>query len=371
MFTHEARSLAVWCVFAIAAVISMRPSLAAADTPLPTVVMIVPADQDEVSVPIIQAVKAQFADLDVTLHLLPTETLAAGVRNQIAQAEEAATRNQAIAVFWCDLSSEEHIFLYLSEKEGNRIFVRRLSETEQGGRAEALAIIVRDSVAEMLRGAKIGVEVVKIVKPPRIQAETTARVVTPKPEEKPRGVGRWLYNQIGYTYYAYSGDHPVVHGLGLGLGVHIHSNFAVVGGYTVLSTIEEQRTIAAHGKTVLLRVDRHPANLGLRAHYFSGLIDFGGSLKLVVDYATFESHSFDNTPNIIKDKGDLLLSVIPAADIAFVIAGKLALFISAGVEISLITKHYLVEITPGEKTVLLDSWPVQPWAVAGLKIGIL
>ncbi|MCP4675452.1 MAG: hypothetical protein GY854_08095 [Deltaproteobacteria bacterium] len=363
-------SLATLCALLAASTGALRTTSAAESAPASIVVMIVPADQNEASVPVIQAVKAQFADLEVQLLLRSVDTLARGVREQIGQAEQAARAHDALAVFWCDLSSEEHMFLYLSEKEGNRVFVRRLSETEKGGRAEALAIIVRDSIAEMLRGAKIGVEVVKMVEPPPVP-EVTAAPEDTEPEEEPRGVGRWLYGQIGYTYYGYSGDQPVVHGLGLGLGVHIHSNISIIGGYTILATIEEQRTIEEQSKTVSLRVSRHPVNLGLRAHYFTGIIDIGGALVFVMDYAAFESHSFSSSPDVNKDNGDLLLSVVPAVEVVFVVAGKLGLFISAGAEISLIAKHYLVEITPGEKMVLLDSWPVQPWAVAGLRIGII
>ena len=331
----------------------------------PTVVMIVPVDQDEESLPIVRAIKSQFSDLEIELRLVSVEALGASLRSQVQVAEGEGVANDALAVFWCDIGTEEHAFLYLAEAGGDRLLVRRLSDMEEGALAEELAIIVRTSVAELMRGGRIGVAVSTIAElnepPPPPSPTPPPPVEEPEP---PAPDNRILSFRLSYAMYTHSSEHPAVHGLDLGMGVRFHSNWSVTSGYTILSTISSRAELAA------VRLNRHPINLGIRTNLDRGAFHFTGSAKMLFDYTTFEDHSLADGMISTTDTGNFLLSVLPAVEFAWYVNEMLGFFLAAGAEISIISRQYVVQGDDGRQT-MLDSWPVQPWFFAGIVVEML
>ena len=331
------------------------------------VVMIVPVDQDEESVPIVRAIRSQFSDLDIDLRLVSVEALASSLRSQVQIAERETVANDALAVFWCDIGTEQHAFLYLAEAGGDRLLVRRLSDMEEGALAEELAIIVRTSVAELMRGGRIGVAVSTIAElnePPPPPAPPPAEPPPVEEPEPPVPDNRILSVRLSYAMYTHSSEHPTVHGLDLGMGVRFHRNWSVTSGYTILSTISSRAELAA------VRLNRHPINLGIRANLDRGALSFTGSVKMLFDYTTFENHSLEDGMISTTDTGNFLLSVFPAVEFAWYVNARLGFFVAAGAEISIISRYYVIQGDDKRQT-MLDSWPVQPWFFAGFVVEML
>ena len=250
--------------------------------------------------------------------------------------------------------------MYLAEAGGDRLLVRRLSDME-GALAEELAIIIRTSVAELMRGGRIGVAVSTIAElnePPPPEPPPVEEPEPPVPEN------RILSVRLSYAMYTHSAEHPAVHGLDLGIGVRFHPNWGVTSGYTILSTISSRAQIAA------VRLNRHPINIGIRANLDRGAICFAGSAKLLFDYTTFENDSLADGMISTTDKGNFLLSVVPMVELVWYVHARLGLFVAAGAEISIISRQYVVQGDDGMHT-MLDSWAVQPWFFAGIIVEML
>jgi hypothetical protein len=357
----------------IAAVL-LLPLCALAQDPPPeeparAVMMIVATgEQEEVSRLVVRAVQSQLSDLDVTFRLTPVPELPATLKQQVALAEEVAAGVGALAVFWCDFADREQVFLYLRGSEGDRILVRRLEEAEQGGMSEALAIIVRASVGELLRGGRIGIEVAEAVAaeealqpapvpPPPMPEPAPA----PAAEPEPRVLK--IAQRVGYVFQTYSADEPAVHGLGLDLGVRVHPLIWIDAGYTLVGTIRHDGDAAA------LRLRRNPFHLGLGVEIELGDFEVGGSVRGVLDYATFEVRQLKYGMVAVDDKDDLLVSIVPMVSGGWRFYARLHLFVSLGVEVPLSRVHYVAR-TPEREEVLLDPWPAQPFVFAGLRVDL-
>ena len=338
----------------------------ASESPAPTtVVMIVPVDQDEESLPMIRAIQSQFSDLEINLRLVSVEALASSLRSQVQIAERETNANDALAVFWCDIGAQERTFLYLAEAGGDRLLVRRLSDMEEGALAEELAIIVRTAVSELMRGGRIGVAVSTIAElnepsPPPPPPEPPP-VEEPEPPVPDR---RILSVRLSYAMYTHSSEHPAVHGLDLGIGVRFHQNWSVTSGYTILTTISSRGDLAA------VRLNRHPINLGIRANLDREVIRIAGTLKMLFDYTTFENDSLADGMISTTDTGNFLLSVFPTVEFAWYVHPRLGFFVAGGAEISIISRQYVIQGDDKRQT-MLDSWPVQPWFFAGIVVEML
>ncbi len=328
------------------------------------VVMLVPQGQEEMFQPVIRAVQSQLSDIDVVFRLKPVEALERDIPAQVAMAERVARDWKAIAVFWCDLVAEDQIFLYLTEYEGDRILVRKLREKEEGGRAEALAIIVRTSISEMLKGGEIGVRaahIAEVAPEPPAQTKTAPPTKPPPPPTVEAPPSHGLAFHIAYAFLTYSADNPATHGLDLGLEFFINDNWALIGGYTVLSPIKES------GEYSGLRLKRHPGRLGVAARFPVARFTPGASLFLVIDVATFENFDLPETLDGVKDRNDVIFGVMPMADLGIKITDLLSAFISAGAEVQINPKFYVTEANDE----LLDSWPVHVVLLAGFSFRII
>ncbi|MCP4602740.1 MAG: hypothetical protein GY847_19865 [Proteobacteria bacterium] len=327
------------------------------------VVMIVPADQEAASLPVIRAVQSQLSDIDVIFRLQPVETLGADLASQISTAEAMAREWSSIAVFWCDFAGEEQIFLYLTEYEGDRILVRKLREKEDGGRAEALAIIVRTSVNEMLQGGEIGIRAAAVVKkeppPPPPVAQPAARE-----EEPPTDEGPHVRFGVAYTLYTYSSKHPAMHGLDLGFELLLHPSWALSAGYTIYAPVDEK----GDSSSIMLR--RHPGRLGVSLKFPLGIAEIGASLFFALDVMTFHNYEMLDVLKPVSDRNDVVFHVLPTVDAAIEIIKRLSGFISVGLDVPINDKYYVVEIDKDHE-VLLRPWSIHLNIYAGFRFEII
>ncbi len=327
------------------------------------VVMIVPSDQEEASLPVIRAVQSQLSDIDVVFRLQPVETLGANLAGQVGVAEAMAREWSSIAVFWCDFAGEEQIFLYLTEYEGDRILVRKLREKEDGGRAEALAIIVRTSVSEMLRGGEIGVRAAEVVKkepPPQAPAE----LPEPQEEEPPVDTGPHVRFGVAYALYTYSSKHPALHGLDLGFELVLHPNLALSAGYTIHGALEEDGDLSS------ISVKRHPGRLGVSLKFPLGIAELGASLFVVLDVMTFHNYEMVDVLTRVSDENDVVFHILPTLDAVIEIVERLSVFTSVGLDVPVNDKYYVVKVERDQE-VLLRPWSVHLNVYAGFRFEII
>ncbi|MBW2277627.1 MAG: hypothetical protein JRF63_09065 [Deltaproteobacteria bacterium] len=336
------------------------------DGVLPTVLMIATTGEaEDVSRLVVRAVQSQLSDLDVTFRVSPVEQLPGSLREQIALADRLASEADALAVFWCDLTNREQVFLYLSGTETDRILVRRLEEPDKSGMSEALAIIVRSSIGELLRGGRVGIEVAEVVAveppPPALPAPAPPAPGEPPPE--PRVLR--ITHRIGYVFETYSAEQPATHGLELGLGARVHPYVWVLAGYTMVGTLRED------GRAASIRLRRHPVHLGLGVAFPVGMFELGASVAGVVDFSTFEVRGLDREKmKAVQDLSDVVFSVVPMLEARLRFLARLQLLLAVGVEIPVSAVHYVAETTEGEDEVILDAWPVQPRFFAGMAVDL-
>ncbi len=364
-------TLALVCGF-----VMLLPRLVAGETEADqVVVMIVPMDQEEISIPVVRAVESQLSDLNVTLVISTQERLPDSLESQIDIAKTVAGENRAIAVFWCDLRAKDQLFLYLSEYEGKNILVRRLEKTEETGRAEGLAIILRSSVEAMLQGGQIGVNPPVKRKPVQAPASKPEPVYSPGIEpivslENEASPQSLFALQVAYALHVYSSDHPAVHGVNIGVNLHVHPNLSLIAGYTFIGNIEENST----NTPILVRIRKYPAYLGLRLSFQVGIIELGGSVSLIVDYTTQEILNISSDAMFASsDTDDVFIGVFPALEILIPIVDRLKFFVFVSAEVPFNAKQYSIEVSegPDNREGLLNPWPIQPWIFAGIWVDLL
>lgn len=341
--------------------------------PGPVALFLLFSDQAKTSRVLERAIQSQLSDLDVILRKKELAPTAGDLKTTVEKAVQIVQDSHGIAGFWYERVSEDQIYLYVIENRGDRILIRAIQEAEEGGRTEAAAVIVRMSIAELLRGGAIGIEVPEEVKKKKSQLggpPTSDTLPAPgvsqtqqsefrKPGESPSALRdhQLLAHHLSYAYYAHSVECPVNHGLNISFGFRPIPDLTVFAEYTFLSPLKVQ------DETLVLLYNRHPIRAGAK---FSNLvfsrIEFGASLSLLFDYVTYEVVSAHAVSN---DKRHLLMGIVPRLEGAFEVTPHFALTLSFGAEILINPEYYGYE-QQGERRVLLDGFRVQPWMMAGI-----
>ena len=344
---------------------------------LRTVILIVPSDQQNVLMSVIRAVQSQLSDLDVVLKLHSLDHLPPEPASQLENAEKISTETGALAVFWFDISIEGQGLLYIASEGGGQIVLRRIVEASEEGRAEALAVIVRGSVKELLMTGKLTPSppehVSSQAEPPPLPTPEMIRNISinirqaePLVPESETYEYVWLYQELAYALYVHSAEHPAIHGLNVSIGFNVVDEISLIAGYTV------QEPLIHDGDTASIQLQRHPIHFGIRTHFNIGVITIGGALPLIIDYANFENTSLAANMISVRDDSDVIFGLMPRLEIGYRIIDRLRLVILAGAEISLNARHYVSPApVEGEEEVLLDSWQVQPWLLAGFWVDII
>jgi len=321
------------------------------------VVMIAERQAETETGAVVRAVQAQLSDLAVALQVVWVDELPPAVPDQIAEAEQTAHGQRAIAVFWCDLRLADRIYLYFAAPSGGRMLVRELSGAGQGGLAEALAIIVRSSVEAVLAGGRVG----EIVAP--VATTEQPAIAERPPEPPPPGPGRVLALTVGYGMDVLCEQRPAVHALVLGLEARLTGPLSVEFGYLLSFPFTER----AHGVELTLR--RHPAWLGLRAAWLTGDVSLSASLWLQMDVVTEEVRAATAAVAVQGEGTEVLFSLAPLLRAGYLFADRFELFVAAGADLPFRRARYVVG-SPSGPLEILDTWPVRPRLLVGLAVGL-
>lgn len=331
------------------------------------VVMIVKVGEEDEAGPLIRATSSQLSDLDLELRLHPEPELPQGIVARVAVAARVLRIHGAVAVFWRDPGPGGRVRVFYFRSDVARIISREVELPEAGEPSEAVAIIVRQTVAEILAGEEIGEEAPL---PPQEPADTDEEPVeneaTPaeiQPEEPATGEPSFHRVQatVGYAIQLQATEGMLIQGFHLELGVRVHPSIEIFAGYRPLwpTRIEDA--------SATLEIRRHPAHLGLRGMFALGRFRLGGATSFVVDYQTIDT---ELTPGLdpVKDGGEVELAVTADLEAGLEILDWLWLRLALGAEIPITRQYYYLPTSPtGGRRVLFDPWPVQPRAVLGLR----
>jgi hypothetical protein len=373
--------VALTVLTAIIVSLAWTPNSAADEEVQRSVVMMIFEEQEEASREIVEAVGGHLSDLDVDFGSRIVGPRSSEEIANIQLAGEVAADKSVIAVFWY-ASLEDQVYLYLSGNDGNRILVRKLENAAQArGRAEGLAIIVRSSIIALLQGGIIGIAVHESA-----QMETGAGASqknAPTPEKVGKSVqdGRdsdesveeegsgpadslRLFMRLGYNVGIRSEDDPFVNGFGLDLLLHLNRFLALTAGYTVFFPVQ------GRGAFATAKVYRHPFRFGLNGGIRVKRVRLGLSLALVLDYTTQEVTDLAPDIDANDDMNDLTVGLLPMLDVVIPITGRLGIFLAAGAEFFFNSRRYTAS-SGGEKELLVDTWPVQPCFMAGIRVNLV
>lgn len=372
-------------VSAIAISLAGTANAVAGEEVRPLVVMMVFEEQEEASREIVEAVGGQLSDLEVDFgsRIVGPRPSEAGVNIRLAA--EVAADKSVIAVFWY-ASLEDQVYLYLSGNDGNRILVRKLESAAQArGRAEGLAIIVRSSIIALLHGGIIGITVHESAraetgtgqsqKKAQPSEKTSEKVVEPaqdgqdsdevaQQEDSGPTDSIRLFLRLGYNIGVRSADDPVVNGFGLDLLLHFNRFLSATAGYTFFLPVEGEGVFAT------ARVYRHPFRLGLRGGIGVKRARLGLSLSLVLDYTTQEVMNLAPDIDANNDMNDLAVGLFPMVDVVVPITGRLGIFLAAGAEFFFNSRRYTASLGE-EREILVDTWPVQPCFMMGIRVNLV
>jgi hypothetical protein len=334
---------------------------AAAAGERPALIMLVPEVQDASVSAATEAISSQISDLEADLALTPVDVLPTTFDAALATARSHARPSGVTAIFWVVETEDDAALLYLFEGDGARALVRRVEGPGGPARLEALSVIVRMSIAELLRGGRIGVAVeadAAAAAPVPAPAERRA-APAPAPAESRRG---WLRPGVAYALTMSSNEHPIVQGLDLSLCASPLQHLWVLAGYTFLERIESS------GADASISVARHPLRLGVRGAERWSALELGLSLSFVADWTTFRLKTGSDLHPVGGD-GDFVWGLLPAIDFGVSFTRWLMVFASFGAEIDLPSLSYAYE-KDGARVVLLDTWNAQPHLLVGLAVDV-
>jgi hypothetical protein len=332
-----------------------------------SVVMIVKVGEEGAADPLIRAASSQLSDLEVVLKPHPEPDLPQGIVAWVTVAARVLRSHQAIAVFWRDPSPEGRVHVFYFKNETARIISRDVELPEAGEPSEAVAIIVRQTVAEILAGEELGEEAPFPPPRPDEPAEEPPGEVPDSDGDEPTPPSptvpsfHRLQVSAGYTVQLQASKGMLVHGPALGLGVRVHRQVEIFAGYRFVWPTRIEDTDAS------LEIARHPVHLGLRAFVPTGRFRLGGAAALVVDYQTVDISEL--SPGLAPTTGDGEVELAVTADLeaGLEIVGWLWLRLALGAELQLTRQYYyLPDSSAGGQRVLFDPWPVQPRVVLGL-----
>ncbi|MCP4602665.1 MAG: hypothetical protein GY847_19480 [Proteobacteria bacterium] len=332
------------------------------------VVMIASSSQGKALKPIIQAVRGQLSDLPVSFDVTWVNELGPDLPAQEELAGQVADDKDATAVFWCDLSRSDKMYVYIAAPEIGRVLVRRLDGSGPGGTPETLAIIVRASINSMLRIPVENTEVQdKQKEESDVEEQGPAEETPPAEIETPVDKENRLGVEAAYAIDMMHEEHLAVHGLALTFDVHIVKGLHVFLGYLISARIPVMK------EPVRLELTRHPISIGARFAVPLGRIYLGGSVSANLDYTTESRETRESStikPKQTNEMGEFGVSIAPMLRMGLRIIDYLKIFLSFGVDIALTRQEFVVEVNNNPETVFY-SWAVHPIGRIGVSVGFL
>jgi len=331
--------------------------------PSQRVVLIGSLELEDTTHTLIRAVEAQLSDLPVEFAVEWVDRIPENLSAEVDEARAITVRTDALAVFWCDLSRADEVYLYLSNAEQSRILVRRLDTGEKGVRFESLAVIVRSVIDAMLRGGRIGIELGDPAPPPTVAYETPAQVKTwsgeePAPDDPGRSERDFLLGlQVGYALSGHSSRVPVTHGVDLRLSLVTRVGFEAFAGYVV------RLPIAITDRDISIDIETHPAFLGAGWIFAFGRLGVGGGAEVILDFTVQSTRQVATSTAVPRDHRDLIFAAAPyLAGTCELFEDRLALRLQLEVHFVFNPVRYVAEEL-GDERVVHEPWPIVPVGV--------
>lgn len=179
---------------ALSLLLWLAPGVAVAGdgTPMRVVVRVVSAADGQ----LLSRVDGQVADLEVTLLRHTSTSLAATIEQRFERARALARQYAARIVVWFDNAGPHGVRVYVAEPGRDTLFARRVVTADASARAEAVAIVVRTTLAALAQGGRIGVRV------PR----RTATPAPPRASPPPPALPGWRWNLGAQAQLSFDGE---------------------------------------------------------------------------------------------------------------------------------------------------------------------
>jgi hypothetical protein len=375
-----------------AALAALTPQAGAAQEPGPgselepapiAVVMVASRSEEARSLQVIHALEAQLSDLPVVFHVTWVSEHDAALPGQRDVAAREAARLGATAVFWSPRLPAERLYLLLSSGAGQRVLVRALEG--ESANTEAVALIVRGAVSAVLEASRSRADAASAFAASSAWAAAPATAagpatrpaaapptaeLAPPPEEAqaappdrvPRRRSR-LTLAAGYALSLWSRDDPAIHGFSVALEGRLPFGLTLDLGLVL------GEPVGGEAEGVELELLRFPIELGVGYRHLFRRAALSGTVA--VGLTPFVKRvSAAEGMEVVSRGADLDVSLRPSVAVDVRLVAQLNARVAFGLEIPLTPVSYLVEVGSQTSDVLV-TWPVRPFFVVGLSLGVL
>lgn len=297
------------------------------------------------------------ADLGVTLFVLETPGGAAPSPGFADRARELAAGSSALAAVWIDRGGGGTVFAAASGGAVDDVVVRRAGEEDPDAQIEAMAVIIRTAIEQILQAAP------PPRPPPGGPGEAARTPPPPSAAPRPAAAVR-LAQETEYAMHCASRRTGPVHGVNLRIGAALPRGVTVYAGYALFTASTVRTELAT------VEIARHPFHLGFRLRAGDRPLRFFAEANLVFDYVVPRVSSL--APGVVPEdaQGALFASALVVAGAGLRVHEVAAIAVAAGAEIPFNRARWVVGSGAGE-AVVSEPWPVQPWVLAGLMLELL
>ncbi|MCK9458933.1 MAG: hypothetical protein M0R80_04775 [Proteobacteria bacterium] len=336
--------------------------------------LLVPPAQKELADSLVVAAGSGLLDLDVELFMVDVEAALRPPPDGAVEARAIARNAGAFAAIWIDPAEGGTVCAVAAGTAAGEAFVRRVGEPDPDAQVEAMAVIIRTAVEQILAAAREPATPATPVIPAPEAPPTGSRSPPAAPARAPPDARRQepvpgdrdfgLLQETEYAMHVASKQLGVSHGVNLRLGATVPYGLAAYAGYTALSPV------AVRGALGDLELTRHPFHVGFKAHVGEGLVRGFGEANLVVDYLVPRLSSLAPDLRATDTEPSILVSALAVVGIGLHVLAPVTIYAAAGAEIPFNRTAYV--IGSGDRVERVAApWPVQPWVLAGLMLDVL
>lgn len=337
-----------------------------------TVVFLSPPSED-LDASLRDALTAQLSGASATLVFEHFSVEGAPLRRQVSEARSIAVAHDAVGVYWLDAQSEKDWLLYLAERSGDRVLVRRL-EIETGGAAaavEAVSVITRQSTDALLAGQTIGMQAVAL--PPEnppgageapargAAASAPGAAIEAPARAAPSVLRRGI--EIGVGYHGDSFAKQIAWQSGLRFGASYLSSFGLYAGAGYVF----YRSSSVQAPNVAFEVTRTPVDVEVGVAFGKRRLVPAVGLRGIVDIVHRQGISTAAPAVPTPDATRAVVFLSPRVRLGYTLSPSLDVFLGGGVDLA-INNFSFVSRADGRDDVLLSPRGVRPAAELGLTL---
>jgi hypothetical protein len=337
------------------------------------IALLVPPGQKALAEALVVAAGSGLLDLDVELFVVDVVAELGPLPEGAEEARAVAEGAGAFAVLWIDPAEGGTVLALAADDPPEETFVRRVGEADPGAQVEAMAVIIRTAIEQLLAAE---------TEPPPPTPPPAPPVPPEGPADKPPAVPRTgpkperaaapsrearpigLVQETEYAMHYSSKELGASHGVNLRVGVSLPHGFAVYAGYTALSPV------GSHGALGDVELTRHPFHLGAKIRLGDGFVRGFGEANLVIDYLVPKLSSLAPELLAMDMETSIHVSSLAVVGIGLHVFGPMTIYAATGAEIPFNRTAYVIGSGARQERVPAP-WPVQPWVLAGLLLDIL